>query len=582
MTAGCTRMLVLGTLGLWAIGCGPARREVRPDRDARSQAPVVHRSAVTEPAARDPVHVPAEPARDPQQMLDEALEFCQASQEFWSRGDLDGAVAALDRATALLLEAECGEDPALSQQKDDIRFMIAKRLLEIHASRHTVAAGKYKAIPRTVNAEVEAEIKLFQGAQRKFFLNSYRRSGRYRKKILAALREAGLPEELSWLPLIESGFKIKALSSARALGLWQFIPSTGYRFGLERDEWIDERMDPDKSTRAAIAYLREMHKIFGDWCTVLAAYNCGENRVLRVIRGQNVNYLDNFWDLYQKLPKETRRYVPRFLAALAILENPDKYGFSFETPDAPPARQEVEIDQQVELKQVAAGLGVSVEALERLNPELRRGITPPAAYTLRVPVGKAEALAGMLDKIPRYTPPRRRFIYHRIRQGETLSHLAHRYRTTVAAIARVNRMGTSDLLRLDQMLKIPVKGKMAPGGNQRRRRHAATAATGSYRVQAGDSLWAVARRFGTDVHTIKELNGLSGPELRVGQKLRVPTRAMPAARNAGTRVYQVRPGDSPYTIARRHHMELERFLRINQLTSHSRIFPGQQVLVDDD
>jgi len=324
---------------------------------------------------------------------------------------------------------------------------------------------------------------------------------------------------------------------------------------------------------------------------VLAAYNCGENRVLRVIRTQNVNYLDNFWDLYQKLPKETRRYVPRFLATLAIIENPDKYGFSFEPPDVPREYQEVEIDRQVELRQVASGLGMSPEAIEELNPELRRGITPPAAYTLRVPADKAEALAGMLEKVPRYTPPRRRFIYHRIRQGETLSHLARRYHTTVEAIARVNRMRTDALLRLDQMLKIPARGKATTGDTPGRREPAATAvtvATGHYRVRAGDSLWRIARRFGTDVHTIKKLNGLAGPELSVGQQLRIPggnqVDAGPgrSGKVAGTRVYQVQPGDSPYTIARHHDMELERFLLINHLSSRSRIYPGQKVLVDAD
>jgi membrane-bound lytic murein transglycosylase D len=138
--------------------------------------------------------------------------------------------------------------------------------------------------------------------------------------ILEKLEAAGLPAELSWLPLIESGFKVKALSRARALGLWQFIPSTGYKFGLKRDQYIDERIDFEKSSDAAIAYLKELHNIFGDWSTVLAAYNCGEGRVLRVIRTQNINYLDDFWDLFGRLPFETARYVPRFLAAAPVAQ----------------------------------------------------------------------------------------------------------------------------------------------------------------------------------------------------------------------------------------------------------------------
>ena len=171
--------------------------------------------------------------------------------------------------------------------------------------------------------------------------------------IVGALKEAGLPEELAWLPLIESGFKTRAFSSARALGLWQFIPSTGYKFGLKRDTWIDERLNQEKATKAAIAYLKELHQIFGDWTTVLAGYNCGEGRVLKRIRNQKINYLDNFWDLYTQLPRETARYVPRFLATLHILKDPAGYGFILGEPDAPVSYETVNIQKSVQLKEVA-------------------------------------------------------------------------------------------------------------------------------------------------------------------------------------------------------------------------------------
>jgi membrane-bound lytic murein transglycosylase D len=270
-----------------------------------------------------------------QDLLDTALDLAQTSQDFWSTGELDRAIETLDQAYIFVMNADTENHPDLIQQKEDLRFMISKRILEIYASRYTAVDGNHNAIPLTMNKHVENEIKLFQGRERKFFLASYNRSGKYREKIVASLKQAGLPEELSWLPLIESGFKVKALSRARALGLWQFIPSTGYKFGLKRDTWIDERLDPEKSTAAAIDYLEELHNIFGDWTTVLAGYNCGEGRVLRVIRDQKINYLDNFWDLYEKLPRETARYVPRFLATLHILSDPEKYGFQFEEPDEP-------------------------------------------------------------------------------------------------------------------------------------------------------------------------------------------------------------------------------------------------------
>ncbi|MCJ7776471.1 MAG: lytic transglycosylase domain-containing protein, partial [Desulfobulbaceae bacterium] len=217
------------------------------------------------------------PTKPAQEMLDSALEFCQASFDFWDKGDLDNSLDALDQAYSLILKVDANpEEPEILQQKDDLRFTISKRIIECYSSRFTVANGYHKAIPLVMNKHVEKAIKLFTVRERNFFLDSYRRSGRYRPAIVKALKEAGLPEELSWLPLIESGFKIRAFSSARALGLWQFIASTGYKFGLKRDRWIDERMDPEKATMAAIAYLKELHQIFGDWATVLAAYNCGE------------------------------------------------------------------------------------------------------------------------------------------------------------------------------------------------------------------------------------------------------------------------------------------------------------------
>jgi membrane-bound lytic murein transglycosylase D len=269
-----------------------------------------------------------------------------------------------------------------------------------------VVNGNHNAIPREINANIQREINLFtKGGEKRFFIESYKRSGKYRPMILEKLEAAGLPAELSWLPLIESGFKVKALSRARALGLWQFIPSTGYKFGLKRDQYIDERIDFEKSSDAAIAYLKELHNIFGDWSTVLAAYNCGEGRVLRVIRTQNINYLDDFWDLFGRLPFETARYVPRFLAALHVIENLEKYGMS-DIDVYPPLKYEtVDVKRQIHLKDLAVPLGTTRAILKDLNPELRYGVLPPTNYTVRVPVGKKELLLAAIDQVPVSSPP---------------------------------------------------------------------------------------------------------------------------------------------------------------------------------
>ncbi len=403
--------------------------------------------------------------------LDMALELCKLSQDLWMEGDKDGAIKALDDAYGLMLSVENEDNnPAIEQQKDDLRFLISKRLLEIHASRFRTTKGLDTSIPLTLNKYVKRELELFTGKEKKFFLSAYKRSGKYRPMIVRELKKAGLPTELSWLPLIESGFKVKALSPARALGLWQFIPSTGYKFGLKRNVWIDERLDPEKSTKAAIAYLTELHEIFGDWSTVLAAYNCGERTVLKAIDRQKINYLDNFWDLYEKLPRETARYVPRFIATLLIIKDPQKYGMELGKPDEPILYEKVTVKKQMSLKDISKTIGVDFALLTELNPSLRYGVTPESPFELKVPKGYKQILLAKLDTIKKWKPPKRiyasrykqkrtRIIKHKVRRGETLSLLAKRYRSSVKAIKRANRLRSSKI-KIGQILKIPT-GKYA-------------------------------------------------------------------------------------------------------------------------
>jgi membrane-bound lytic murein transglycosylase D len=448
--------------------------------------------------------------RGSQQILDEALRFCQASQKHWERGEFEDAIAALDHAYDLLLHAEPNGSIDLIQQKQNLRFIICRRMLEIYASRHTAINGNHEAIPMVMNRHVEREIELFRGPERAFFLGAYKRSGRYRPEILKALDQAGLPRELSWLPLVESGFKVNAFSRSRALGLWQFIPSTGYRFGLKRNRWIDERMDVQKSTQSAIAYLQELHRIFGDWCTALAAYNCGEARVLRVIRNQNVNYLDSFWDLFVKLPRETARFVPRFLATLFVVNQPGRFGFKLDELDPPIAYQTVVISKQLYLAEIAEALDVPCEVLKDLNPELRLKITPPEAYALKVPKGQAQLLVARLEEMQASTPPESSLTYHRVRRGETLSHLAQRYRISVGAIMEVNHIRRPESVRVGQRLRIPVRGSTQVSSKSKPLRHLVT---------KGDSLWLLAKRYNINIREIMYLNNLDGTRISVGQEL---------------------------------------------------------------
>lgn len=508
----------------------------------------------------------------PQSLMDTALDFYEASQEFWMQGILEKAMEALDQAYELILKVETGNDPDLIQQKDDLRYMISRRILEIYASRYTAVNGNHNAIPLTMNVHVQKEINLFLGREKKFFLDSYRRSGKYRDMMVIALRKAGMPEELSWLPLIESGFKVNAFSRARALGLWQFIPSTGYKFGLHRDTWIDERLDPEKATAAAIDYMDELHRIFGDWTTVLAAYNCGEGSVLKVIRNQRINYLDNFWDLYEMLPKETARYVPRFLAVLHILKDPGKYGISLPEPGSPIPYETVTINKQIRLRDVANKLGLSLEVLVGLNPELRQRATPGREYFLKVPRGQGEVLLARIDEIPKWSPPKRAYTYHRVRRGQTLSYLAVKYRTRVSAIARANNISSRSIIRVGQRLKIPL------GRGAYRSSYSYTLLPGGkYRVRRGDSLWLIAKKFKTDVRTLQQLNNLKSSTLYVGQVLKITeitASANSSARRASVVRYRVKKGDSLWHIAEKFNTDARTIQRMNGLKS-TRIQVGQ-------
>lgn len=399
-----------------------------------------------------------------------AHEFVRTSQELWRTGAIDDAVDALDRAYELLLSISDGEDPVADRQKADLRNLIARRLVENQAARRTSSGDLSGSIPLTVNPAVEREIRSFQGPERDFFLSSWLRSGRHRPMILEELRAAGLPDQLSWLPLIESGFKTQALSSARALGLWQFIPSTGWRFGLERDTWKDERMDPTKATRAAIAYLTELHGLFGDWLTALAGYNCGENAVLRLINAQKIGWLDQFWDLNARLPNETARYVPRFIATLLIVSEPGKYGFELPEPASPVGVEVVETERRMRLADIDMAMGLVVGTLAELNPELRLGLTPDEAYPLKVPSGAGANVVAQLLSVSEYSAAgagavsgaavakrpvirqktkyrsRSPILIHAVRRGENLTRIAANYRTTVAQIRKDNRIRGSRLL----------------------------------------------------------------------------------------------------------------------------------------
>jgi membrane-bound lytic murein transglycosylase D len=462
-----------------------------------------------------------EPYSD-QKRIDDALYYYQEALESWNSGEPDKAIDSLDQSYQIICSIEDEEDPEITQQKEDLRLLISKRILEIYASRSHPQMGRSREIPLAMNQYVDREIKRFQTTERNFFIDSYRLSGRYRPYIAEEMKKAGLPMELSWLPLIESGFKTKAFSKARALGLWQFIASTAYRYDLRRDRWVDDRMDPERSTQAAITYLKVLHDLFGDWTTVLAAYNCGEGNVLRVIRQQHVNYLDDFWDLYPRLPLETARYVPRFLAALHIIKDPEKYGFTDLDLEEPLKSEKVQVNKQMRLSDVAQTLDIELNTLEDLNPSLRYKATPDYPFMLNLPAETSEMFLASLEQIPLWKPPQRAYLVHRVRFGETLSGIALKYHIPVSHIVHANDLRSASRIRAGQRLKIPLRGQIILSSSTP---PSDSESTINYMVKRGDSLWLIAQRFNTTVAKIKALNQIQSNFLQTGQLLYVETNA---------------------------------------------------------
>lgn len=581
------------------------------------------REATIPPAASKASLEDEEEEAEEQDIMESALALLDKSQQAWVKGDLETALDSLDQAYSLLLDTN-GE-PDIARQKDDLRLLIAKRILAIYTSMQSVTAGKRGEIPIVMNENVEREIRSFQTVERDFFIQSYQRSGLYRPYIIKELKKAGLPEELSWLPLVESGFKVCALSKARALGLWQFIPSTGYKYGMNRDEWIDERMDPEKSTAAAIGYLKDLHGMFGDWLTVLAAYNCGEGRVLKVISRQHLNYLDRFWDLYGQLPSETARYVPRFLATLHIIKDPKKYGIDLDKNvenQAPPAYEIAKTDKPMKLEDIAARLECQEETLVALNPELRYKATPDRGYNLRVPPKMGAKLAGAVTDIPVWekpapppppvrvarTPSRSRHSIHKVRRGETFASIARRYHVSVRELRQANKRSSRRGLRAGQYVSIP--GRAYAGGrnsadadtsdNGVRKKGGTT--TVRYAVKRGDTLSSVAREFNTTVSALKRSNKIKGNTLKAGQVIRIAStsereeeavnqvsrngkksRSRKGSRradnNAG-RTYIVKKGDTFSRIARKNNVSPQSLADRNGAFDRDKLRPGQVIVID--
>ena len=313
-------------------------------------------------------------------------------------------------------------------------------------------------MPVQYNERVQHYIDLYTTKRRPTFTVWLKRMGRYRDLIEAKLEQNGLPRELVYLPLIESMYDPNAASGASAVGLWQFMAGTARSEGLEVSEYVDERRDPIRSTDAAIRHLSGLYNHFGSWYLTAAAYNSGSGRIGRLLKqhGYAKGQDAAFWALQDALPRETRDYVPQLLAATIVGEHADYFGITA-TPETPVRFEKVTVPGATDLRAVARAAGTSPEAIKALNYQYIKGMTPPNRYSeVRVPVGASEGFAVAFAQIPKAERTRNTGgKTHVVRNGETLSHIAQKYGTSVEAITKVNRIKRPDRVAAGRKLVIP-------------------------------------------------------------------------------------------------------------------------------
>jgi membrane-bound lytic murein transglycosylase D len=420
-------------------------------------------------------------------------------------------------------------------------------------------------IPMVTNDKVAFWLDYYGNRRHDTFKAGLVRSGRYMHVFRRIFEEEGIPLDLIYMAHVESAYKTTAYSKAHARGIFQFIAGTGKRYGLRIDYWVDDRLDPEKSARAAAHYLKDLYAEFGDWYLAMAAYNAGEGKIRRAIANTGKK---DFWSIAntRHIRRETKNYVPAILAAVMITKEPAKYGFEFEH-DAPVLYETVDIEGAADLQVLARCAGTDLETMKLLNPALRRYQTPPHATTsVRVPVGSSTVVLAELEKVP--VDQRVLYVRHHVKSGDTLGVIARRHGVTVSAIQQANKMGRRTMIRVGENLIIPT---VAAGSYPAAAEAEAIAGVTSgepvpYRVRRGDTLTTIARRYHTSAQAIAATSGISVRSvLRVGQRLTVVpgvSSISEAQRIAGGEaepaptgeavVHVVRRGESLSAIARRY------------------------------
>jgi len=386
-------------------------------------------------------------------------------------------------------------------------------------------------IPLVVNDRVQDWMVYFLTRGRKHFTKWLGRKQRYEQLIVGSLAERDMPRDLIYQSMIESGFSPYAYSWAKAAGIWQFIPSTGRRYGMSIDWWVDQRRDPYVATGAALDYLEYLYGLFGDWHLASAAYNAGEGKIGRAIQRYETR---DFWKLCQGdyLKQETKDYVPKIIASAILGKYAERYGLLQDVPEwhDPWAFEVVTVPEATDVGLIAEITGTTEEVILEMNPALRRWCTPPEhdAWDIRVPVGSAEGFHEALAAIP--TEDRLTFKRYRVAKGDTLSKIAGRYGVSVSSILKLNTIRNANRISVGQYLVIPVRAEI------KRSRDLV------HTVARGDTLAKIAPRYGATVRQLQEWNGINGTTIHIGQQLKVQlaTAGTPQA-SAGTAVAEATP-----------------------------------------
>ena len=476
------------------------------------------------------------------------------------------------------LEINMGSIAAVDSKRS-VEELMEPMEVEMGASKFIVIDDRDGHIPLVRNKSVDQFISYFQNKGRRQFeiwLDRYFQYGPMLKKIL---NEYELPEELAYLAMIESGLNPKAYSRAKATGMWQFMYSTGKKYGLQRNWYIDERRDPEKATHAAAKFLLDLYKEFDHWYLALAAYNGGPGRVHRATR---LHQTSDFWQLHS-LPRETRNYIPYYLAAAIIASNPTSYGFK--TPKTKQHKYEVvEIKQSADLAVLANSAGTSLKTLKAYNPELRQSATPvDVVYRLKIPVGKKEQFVTNFNSLPsdqRFAP---QYVAHKVKRGESLWTISKKYRVSIHDLAAVNKIRNRHRLSIGQKLTIPVRrsnggtllaSNSGPSGHKKV----------IYKVKRGDTLGHIAEDYNTMARSIRRWNKLEyGQHIFPGQKLTIWIKEdmsqLASNTNAGREkvVHNVKRGDTIGHIAESYRVSSRKIMSWNNIKSKQHIYPGQKL-----